>query len=168
VKRRELGRHRLADDDRPARARDRDSGRVPGGAMTGIDRRAVGRRRIDGVEQILDTDRKSVQRTCRCAAVERARPLERRVAIDVRPRAHVAIALADALQTVGDESLGGNLARGELARRVGRGQTIQRRHVVSPGFMGSRKWHAAKCARAISTSFGSSCRQRSNAYGQRV
>src|SRR5512132_843172 len=37
-----------------------------------------------------------------------------------------------------------------------------------PAATGSRKWHATTCAGATSASFGSSWRQRSNAYGHRV
>src|SRR6185437_2113348 len=38
----------------------------------------------------------------------------------------------------------------------------------SPGVIGSRRWHAAKCIGATSRSFGSSTLHRSKAYGQRV
>ena len=58
---REFGRHGLADDDAARRARERHARRIPRRTMTGIDRRAVGRRHIRGVDQILDAHRQAVQ-----------------------------------------------------------------------------------------------------------
>jgi hypothetical protein len=62
----------LAEDDAAGTQHQRDHGRVGFRLMPGIDRRAVGGREIDGVENIFHADRQSAQRRAREARRLRA------------------------------------------------------------------------------------------------
>ena len=66
----ELGRVRLADDDRAGAAQARDEQRVRGRDVVAVDRRAVGRPHAGGVLEVLDRDRQAVQRPGRRVASE--------------------------------------------------------------------------------------------------
>ena len=53
----ELGRHGLSHHDRAGCPRLRHTHRVPRGTMSGVDRRAIARRHVAGIDQIFDRDR---------------------------------------------------------------------------------------------------------------
>ena len=59
----ELGRGALAEDDEAGAAQQSDDGRIGCRSISLIDRRAVGRRHIEGIENVLDADR----HTMKCA-----------------------------------------------------------------------------------------------------
>ena len=61
----ELGCHRLAHHDRAGRPRLRRTHCIPGGTMTGVDRRPIARRHVARIDQIFDSDREPVEQAGR-------------------------------------------------------------------------------------------------------
>src|SRR6516162_833746 len=99
----ELGRHRLADDDRAGGAQlGHYRGIVPRPAAA-ADRRPELGRVIRGVDDVLDRDRDAVQRTnrvaVRAALVERARLRERALTVDMDECFDLAVESFDAVET---------------------------------------------------------------------
>src|SRR5262249_53379737 len=86
----ELGRHRLADDDRAGGAQLGDHGGVVRGRATRRERRSEFGRVVRGVDDVLDRDRNAVQRAegvaLGTALVERARLRERVLAVEMDER----------------------------------------------------------------------------------
>jgi len=97
--------------------------------MVRVDRRAVGSRHVERVEQILDADRQTVQESRSRLRVERACAAHRTVDVDVRPRPDHGLALADALEAIGQQRHCRDLSRRELARGLGGGQAIEVSHL---------------------------------------
>src|SRR5262249_14708165 len=102
----ELGRHRLADDDRAGGAQLGDDGGVVAGPATGAERRAEFGRVIRGVDDVLDRDRNAVQRAegvaLRAALVERARLRERVLAVEMDERLDLAVEGFNAVEAGAD------------------------------------------------------------------
>ena len=82
--------------------------------MVPIDRRAIGGRHVDGVDQILDRDRDPVQRPSRRFRVALARRRQRLLAIEILPGANHRLARLDAVEIGSDQCLGSNPALGDL------------------------------------------------------
>ena len=88
----ELGRVRLADDDRAGAAQAGDHQRVRGRDVVAVDRRAVGRPHARGVLEVLDRDRQAVQRPGRLVAPRaRRRPPRPRAAPSSASRVTIAL-----------------------------------------------------------------------------
>ena len=121
---RELGRDRLADDDRACRPRQGDACGIGRGPMVDVDRRTVRGRHVAGVEQILDGNREPVQQSRRALRIELARTPHRGVGIQKSPGVHRGFARGDAIETVLEESDRGNLSRRQLARRGSSAQAV--------------------------------------------
>ena len=126
---RELGGHRLADDDRAGRAQLGDHGGVVPRPAAAADRRAEFGRVIRGIDDVLDRDRDAVQRpdrvALRAALVERARLRERVLAVEMDERLDLAVEGFDAVETGADIILGRNGAAGDFRCGLGRGQRRQ-------------------------------------------
>src|SRR5207244_5685157 len=69
------------------------------------------------------------QEPARALRIERACAPQRRVGIEKGPRVDVWFPLGDALEAIGEQSFGGDLAGRELARRDSRAQTVEAAHM---------------------------------------
>ena len=126
MRHRELGGHRLAHDDRARVPEQRHARGIGARTMPGVDGRAVLRRHVAGVDDVLDRDRNAVQRTARLLRVPRACIRQHLLRIDVRPRLHGFLARRDSRETIL-----GELDRGELPRRDQRRRFRGRIAIVS-------------------------------------
>ena len=111
---REFGRDGLAEDDGSGRASERNARGIGVGPVAAIDRRAIGGRHVDGVDQILDRDRDPVQRPSRRFCIALARRRQRLLAIEVLPGANHRLTRRDAVEIASDQRLGSNPALGNL------------------------------------------------------
>ena len=117
----ELGRHELSERQHPMPAREGHGRRVDRRPVALVDRRAVGRRHVVRVEDVLDADRDPVQRaasggTC---PVERAGTFERRVPVDVHPCVQPRIVRRDPLEERLRQRLGGQAAVANRPSQLG-------------------------------------------------
>src|SRR5262249_39117552 len=97
-------------------------------AMIGVDRGPIRRRHVDGVEDVFDADRQTMQGPDERASIQHACVLANAIRIDMRPSPHIRFPLRDTLQAIVEQRLGGDLARGKLACGFCRAQTIQCAH----------------------------------------
>jgi hypothetical protein len=100
---RELGRHGLAEEDRPRRAQPRDRGRVHGRARVGERLRAAGRRHSRDVDDVLHAHRHPMQRPPKPSGAGLGQALvrggERTVLVHVSPRPDGSVERPDARET---------------------------------------------------------------------
>ena len=110
---REFRGDRLAQHDGAGLARQRHACRVGGRPVTGMNRRAVARRHVVGVDDVLHAEGQPVERSSRSrlARSRAARFRERALRIEKGKRAHDRIALGDALEAGARQRLGGKAAR---------------------------------------------------------
>ena len=101
-------------DDGAGRPGERDARGIRVGPVAAIDRRAIGGRHVDGVDQILDRDRDPVQRPSRRFRIAPSRGRQRLLAIEVLPGANHRLARLDAVEIGSDQCLGSNPALGNL------------------------------------------------------
>ena len=99
---RQLGRHRLADDDGAGAAQGGNARRIAIWAAAAKDRGAVLGRQIGGVEDVFDADRHAVQRARGLAGAKGgigfARMRQRELGIEMLPCLNLALALGDAIE----------------------------------------------------------------------
>ena len=111
---RELGGHRLADDDRAGFAQARHRRAIAHRLAALEDGRAAFGLVIGGVEYVFDGDRNAVQRSDRiaiaAALVKPARLLQRFVRIEMNEGVHLAVDRSDALETSSRHFLSGDVA----------------------------------------------------------
>ncbi len=133
---REFGGDRLAHDDGAGAAQQRDDGGVTRWRPAGVQRRAVLRRHVGRVDDVLDADRHTVEwsdRPARQTVLVRRTSLGQRVIrIEERPCLDARIRLAYPRQTRRDVLLGGDHAFADESRGVGGGQRVQVRQVHQP------------------------------------
>ncbi len=120
----ELGRHRLAEQDAAGRARQRSGAGVVSRPAADIDRRAIGRRHVGAVEDVLEAERHPVQQSLFARSVALARLGQRRFARKMAPCAHHRLALGDPRETALDHRLCGQLAVFDQANQGRRGKAV--------------------------------------------
>ena len=121
----ELRRHRLAEQDR-ARATGQRHGRGIGERLVGlVDRRAVGRRLVAAVDDVLHADRDAVQQALAWSAIEQPGAFQGSLAREMRPGEHLGVALVDALEMGAHDRLGGHVPGIDLLREFGGGERIR-------------------------------------------
>ena len=120
---RELRGDGLAEDDRTRLAQRRHAGRILRRSEPGVGARAMGGRLIAGVDDVLDADRHTVQRSGGSNAVARPGLLEREARIDVGPGRHHRFARFDPGETCADERLGAQIAVCDEGRSRGGGES---------------------------------------------
>ena len=105
----ELGRHRLAHDDRTRRAQPRDHRRIAGGCAPRVEHGTVLGRHVGGIEDVLDTDGHAVQRSNRLPGeaqfVSGARLRQGVIRIEERPGLDLRIRLVHPREACLDELL---------------------------------------------------------------
>jgi hypothetical protein len=111
----ELGRDGLAENDCPGRAGERYARSVRRRPVAAIDRRAVGGRDVDRVDQILNGDRDAVERSLLRLGITPPRSGECPLAIDKLPGADHRLARRDTVETEFDQGFGGQPAFGDLS-----------------------------------------------------
>jgi len=107
-------------------------------SQAGINRRAVSRRHVGGVEDILDAERHASEQSVLTCLIELVRPGQSRLLCEVAPCAHHRLAFGNPLEAAADDGLGRQLAAFEEANQAGGGKTMwfDFRHERTPG----RQW----------------------------
>src|SRR5438094_7200143 len=117
----ELRRHRLAHDGAAGAARERDGRRIGARPVAGVDRRAIRRRHIVRIEDVLHAHGNAVEWT--------GRAFEFRG--EAGPGPDLGLALRDALAAACEQRLGGALAALDQSCGLLRSQTKSVRHWLS-------------------------------------
>src|SRR5262249_34341464 len=96
-------------------------GGMEGWTEAGVDRRAVARGHVSGVEDVLDAERHALEQPVLAALVGSARRFKDSGTVEICPGAHDRLALGDPVETALHDRFGGQLAAfyqpGERRRR---------------------------------------------------
>src|SRR5579871_1817539 len=121
----ELGRYRLAQNDRAGSTQERNAGGIAGGPVAAVDRRAHLGRKVGGIEHVLDADRHAMQHAAGRAAVEVARMRERKLGVEACEGMHRAFARRDAIEAGAHNGFCGEFSRYDAAGDFGGGELVE-------------------------------------------
>ena len=115
-----FGGHRLAEDQAAGAPHHRHRGGIGARPMAGVDGRAILRRQVGGIEDVLDPDRKTAQRRANKPRVFRG--TGRRLEVKRYERADLGLVGRDRLGAEFDDSTRGEFAGFDAAGQVERGK----------------------------------------------
>ena len=126
----------------PSALRQGDGGGVGQRLVRLVDRRAVGRRLVAGIDDVLHAHRDAVQQALAWSAIEQSGAFEGSIARQMRPGEHLGVALVDAFEMGAHDRLGGHRPGIDPLREFGGGERVRCGH----GRRWNSKIHAASTA----------------------